>query len=332
MKYLVSYILISFLALTSCGLLGGDDRPDIPGKIVFAADDEANTPQIYTMNADGSGVRQLTDFPPEGGAADPAWSLDGSRIVFANYTGATTLGPYLYLMDADGGNMRPLKRMQRESPKALIGSAPDWSPDGTKIAYQVCTNCEQGGDNYEISTVEVAGEDYDPDQIHAVTDHPASDTYPAWSPDGSRIAFTSNRDYVNADSMRFRQDLYLISTDGSNLKRITNTGFAKDPIWNPSSSAITFRSSDPNTDMGLFQVDLQTQQISRIENYLSGNNQLFPQAWSADGDLLLATGRVLSAPQEFFIYIIDTTNNQTQQLSLDPTEISGVDWWIPDEN
>jgi hypothetical protein len=51
------------LLLTSCGLLNSkDETPDIPGKIVFSAKDEAGTNQIYTMKANGTEVRQLTDW------------------------------------------------------------------------------------------------------------------------------------------------------------------------------------------------------------------------------------------------------------------------------
>ena len=90
-------VLFILAILTSCSLLGnGDDnRPDIPGKIVFAANDANGNSQIYKMNADGSGLRQLTNFPASGEAIQPSWSPDGQRIVFANFTGATSLGPYL---------------------------------------------------------------------------------------------------------------------------------------------------------------------------------------------------------------------------------------------
>ncbi|WP_170864234.1 TolB family protein [Fodinibius roseus] len=315
------------LAFISCGVMGsGDDRPDIPGKIVFSAKDGEGTSQIYTMNADGSDLEQLTHFGPEGGATDPAWSPDGKLIVFENYTGATTLGPYLYVMDSDGTNMRPLKKRQRESISALIGSAPAWSPDGTNIAYQVCTNCELGGRDYEIVVVEVAGKDYDPDQIHAITDHPASDMKPTWSPDGQRIAFVSDRDYVDADTLRFRKDLYVVDTDGSNQRRMTETGFARDPVWNPDSNTIGFRSS--SSSLGLFLVSVQSGVIFKVEEDFSTSIQLFPVAWCPDGQKLLITARDQSEPRDYSLYIIDTEKNETILIPFGPTNIGDADWIV----
>jgi Tol biopolymer transport system component len=321
-------VLFILATLTACGLLGSNgenDRPDIPGKIVFAAEDAGGNSQIYRMNANGSGLRQLTHLEDGHEAYEPAWSPDGSQIVFSTSLRASSNGLSLYLMDADGGNMRPLHEREN-SHIPTPGSFPRWSPDGSKIAWHQCVNC-QLGTNYELFTYDVAT-----DSVTRLTDNRTSETHPAWSPDGSRIAFVSDRDYVDADTLRFRQDLYLIDADGSNLERLTETGYARNPIWNPHGNAIIFRSSDPETNLGLFRVALQSKKISRIENNLSGNNQLFPQSWSADGKFLLATGRDQSAPQKFFLYIIDTLNNKAIQLPFGPTKISGADWFIPADN
>jgi len=331
MKPLVTTFLISFLAFTSCSLFGGGDPgPNIPGKIVFSAKDDEGTSQIYTMKANGTDVKQLTHFGPDGGAADPAWSPDGQRIVFANYTGATTLGPYLYVMDTDGGNMRPLKRMQRESPKALIGSAPAWSPDGTKIAYQVCTNCERGGEDYEIVVVDAAGETYDPNQVHAVTDHPASDTNPAWSPDGSRIAFVSDRDYVEADTMRYRTDLYIVDADGSNLTRLTQTGNATRPTWNPNGKTIAYEWNRQGNNVYL--VDISTGNITTIHSGLQFSG--YPM-WNRDGSKLLVSGRETdkSKPEMRLLKIKDNNADILQKIELDEQAIGrDYDWYISTKN
>jgi len=333
MKPLVTTFLISFLAFTSCSLFGGGDPgPNIPGKIVFSAKDDEGTSQIYTMKANGTDVKQLTHFGPDGGAADPAWSPDGQRIVFANYTGATTLGPYLYVMDTDGGNMRPLKRMQRESPKALIGSAPAWSPDGTKIAYQVCTNCERGGEDYEIVVVDAAGETYDPDQVHAVTDHPASDTHPAWSPDSRRIAFVSDRDYIDADTLRFREDLYVVKTDGSNLKRLTKTGYVKEAQWNPEDNFIIFRSFGSNP--GLYRVNLQSLDVTLVKKDLKKEIQLHPVALNSTGTRLLVVTYEFNRSHQNTLYILNIKNGQMQEIYSKTSNnanfaLMGADWFTP---
>lgn len=274
------------IIIQTCQSLEGDISQNIPGKMVYSAEDTTGISQIYSMNADGSNLTQLTHFGPEGGGTNPTWSPDGQRIVFANYSEATTLGAYLYLIDADGQNMRPLKKMPYESPSALVGSAPAWSPEGTRIAYQACTNCEKGGSNYEIVTVEVDGKQYDSAQVHGVTDHPASDLSPTWSPDGTRIAFVSNRNYVNAKSERNRQDLYVINAYGNNLQRLTETGHVKNPSWAPDGKKIAFEGNIKG--QGVYIFNITSGVISKIETGLESAGYTL---WNDDGSQLLIVGK-----------------------------------------
>ena len=88
--------------------------------------------QIYVMNADGSGITQLTNIPNVDAYA-PVWSPDGRRIAFTGDTLSPTsdfgVGG-VYLMNADGTNVI-----------ALAGAAgvdafgPSWSPDGIRIGF-----------------------------------------------------------------------------------------------------------------------------------------------------------------------------------------------------
>ncbi|HKI45353.1 MAG TPA: DPP IV N-terminal domain-containing protein [Balneolales bacterium] len=312
--------------LTGCGLLGiGGHKPSIPGKIVFSATDKAGTYQIFTMNADGSHRKQLTHFPSDGGAGEPSWSPDGKQIVFANYTGATTLGPYLYVMNADGSNMRPLKRMPNESPKYLIGSDPVWSPDGSKIAYDVCTNCERGGRNYEIVVVEAAGEEYDPKQVLAITSNSASDMYPTWSPDSKKIVFSSDRDYYSADTMRWRRDLYMVNADGTDLQRLTKTGNATLPKWSPDGTRIAYEWNIYGNKVFLYEIG--TRQITKLEIgfEFSGSPD-----WNAQGNQLLVFGRKTEQSQPEVRWI--SLENNTPKILKTATigsSFGRLDWHDP---
>src|SRR5206468_8952791 len=142
--------------------------------------------EIYAMNADGSGVTRLTTSPGED--ADPAWSPGGKKLAFTSDRGGNE---DVYVMNADGTGVRQLTT----SPGA--DSDPAWSPDGRRIAF---TSDRDGDQEIYVMNADGAGE-------RDVTNSPAvlpsaapgartfgNDSAPAWSPDGARIAFTSDRD------------------------------------------------------------------------------------------------------------------------------------------
>src|SRR5207249_1446955 len=102
--------------------------------IVFVSNRDGN-PEIYRMQADGSGETRLTN--DKSFDSGPDWSPDGTKIVFfSDRTGNSDL----YVMNADGSGVTRLTR-----DRAFFDVDPAWSPDGRKIAYASANHDDQGG-------------------------------------------------------------------------------------------------------------------------------------------------------------------------------------------
>lgn len=157
--------------------------------------------------------------------SQPAWSPDGSRIVYT----VTRLGrggnfhPSLFVVAATGG--KP-KLLAREAEAAA------WSPDGSRIAFasvrdhhgQTCgeDECDYNG---EIYVMDANGRN-----LRRLTRNTGDDNEPDWSPDGSRIVFSSDRNFPDGES----PELYSIAPDGSCLTWLTNgTPASESGDWRP---------------------------------------------------------------------------------------------------
>jgi Tol biopolymer transport system component len=105
-----------------------EPRWSVRNQIIFASLMHGSQLEIYRMNADGSGLVQLTFTAIN---SDPRWSPDGTRICFgSDRQGGANLN--LYLMDADGSHLVQLTHF---APPVEAGDS-DWSPDGSKIAFE----------------------------------------------------------------------------------------------------------------------------------------------------------------------------------------------------
>jgi TolB protein len=168
---------------------------------------------IYTIRADGSDLRKLTD-----GEADdeqPRWSRDGRQIVFiSNRDGHLQL----YLMDADGSRQRRLTKTND------IDYQPDFSPKGDYVAFQSRT--EQAAVVHDIYTIRADGTGRT-----RLTDRAADYAAPKWSPDGKKILFeraaTIKRYYRDMtpeerNRMRASKEIFVMNRDGSDARNLTN--------------------------------------------------------------------------------------------------------------
>jgi len=172
-------------------------------KIAFASSVDGNT-DIYSMPVDGDTPRRLTTA--RGIDTQPAWAPNGRQIAF---TSTRSGSPQIYLMDADGSNVRRL---------TFDGGFHDeatWTHDGTRLA---CTT--KVGNRFQIATIDtITGE-------QMVIPGPGNNESPCFSPDGSMLAFASDR--------TGSPQIFITDADGV-PHQLTSEGKNHSPTWTTAS-------------------------------------------------------------------------------------------------
>jgi TolB protein len=216
---------------------------------------------IYTMAADGTDVRRLTDGGGHWIDAFPSFSPDGSKIVFqSDRTGTAEI----YVMDADGSNEVLLSDFD-DDPRDDY--TPTWSPDGERIAF-VRGEIPPGG------LGELWVMDADGSNAHVLLDTPPVD-FPSWSPDGSRIAF----ELGNWPDVR----VGVVDLDAG---IVTDLGTGYHPVWSPDATRLAI--SDPDGGFAIVQVDASSRrQVVSTTAWWAG-------AWSPDGEWIVYNGAGLT--------------------------------------
>lgn len=281
--------------------------------------------QIYVMNSDGSGVRPINDQTPGVHDSYPVISPDAKRVAFIRDEG---LGQYkLCLIGIDGSGLRCLT-----TSITPLGE-PSWSPDGSRLAfiqgYDQTVNGFAGinGCSPEICVIDIAsGKETNLTQGVGGTD-------PAWSPDGTRIAFSSLRDG--------NYEIYTMGLKGDQIQRLTYTEWAEaEPSWSPDGRQIAYVSHlipYSNLDCGFMPTGglggggtVEMTSSVYLMNVDGANQTSLPGttgttelSWSPSGAWLALA---LNLNGDSQIYVTDVWGRNLIQLTSDPMPKSSPSW------
>jgi Tol biopolymer transport system component len=271
---LASGLLLAALTIPVVGLspmadVPAGERPAIPAETASLASG------LRSTTVDGRRQARLTSGSEQ---AEAVWSPDGERIAFAD-------SGEISVMRADGSDQRLLaSNTQREG---WIS----WAPDSTRIAYMSTLPAVDSAAPAPVAApvpkpvqgaVVIQGEDWDifvraidGGEATRLTDAEGTDGGPSWSPDGTRIAFHSER---TGDF-----DLWLMEADGSGLIQLT-TDSSEDfgPTWSPDGTRIAW-TSDRSGDYEIWSMAADGSDLRKLTE--SEGNDYSP-SFSPDGSTL----------------------------------------------
>ncbi|MBH8566957.1 PD40 domain-containing protein [Nostoc sp. CENA67] len=293
-------------------------------RIAFVSGRDGNL-EIYLMNADGSGQRNLTKNPLRD--FYPTWSPNGKQIAFVSEYNSTI---NIYLMNADGSKRTLLTKdvIHNDSPSwssngqqiAFAGSRgfyvinangsgliplqdnnlplyPVWSPDGKRIllASSGCNLSE-----FEIYTVNADGTQ----KISLLKKSTKNSIYRlAWSPDGKQIIF------VSKDCQNDSSQLYIMNANGSKLRRLLSINYFINPSWSPNSKQIAL-----DFDSNIYVMNADGSKLTNLSKK-SKPSKYYDEhpVWSPDGKKIAFESSTLESVDN--IYVMKADGSGRTQLT-----------------
>jgi TolB protein len=226
-------------------------------------------------------------------AQDPAWSPDGRSIALASYAHEFV---YLYRRRSCRGGLWVVAADGKNAVRIGDGRSPDWSPDGTKLAYE-------SAENIVVASADGSGQ-------RTLT----QGTAPAWSPDGRSIAFARGG------------SVYIVGTDGSGERLVAAD--AAEPDWSPDGTRLVVARTGQARGIAVVGIDGTGFQP------LTGGYDSDP-SWSPDGTTIAFAScwnGNLNCPQDTTVIatIAPDGSGRRELTGRDPEQADTAPAWAPD--
>ncbi len=302
----------SSIIVFTATLAGPDDRQVHPSVAFVRPDGGDISFTLSGFGYPGWYFTRRSGTPPAvrfAGGIDPVWSPDGRWVASAGCFD-DACGNVVQIHDSDG---REVRSFQPAAPTCIPHGvrSPSWSPDSRIIAYEV-RECDRNGDaNIYTFTI-----DQTDDTLVALTNRGRPNWAPAWSPDGRRAAFVSERDG--------NPEVYVMDADGTHHRRLTaNPGFDGYPQWSPDGRLILFESIRA-ARRGIWVMNADGSQQREVA---PGPGSDWYPAWSPDGSRIAFSSDRESG--RFHIYVVNADGTGLARATGGP----GNDWsprWSPE--
>lgn len=247
------------------------------GRIIYQSNQTGNT-ELYLLDLTTNQTTRLT----KNSAEDfyPAEIAARGTLGFVSDLNSSGLNFY----EMDLANLAP----QAVFTENLIADYPDWSPDGNQIAASACVDYQEYDPEclYDLVLLKPGTSN-----LTRLTQTPnASEWVPDWSPDGQKVAFSSDLD---GDS-----EVYVINRDGTGLQQLTdNSGYDGRPRWSPDGQQIAFETDQGGEwDWDIFLMNADGSNPQPLTSDATTSDWM--EAWSPDG--------------EWLVYVASQEENQTE--------------------
>jgi Tol biopolymer transport system component len=299
-------------------------------------DTERTTGSLFTMNPDGTGVKQLTRA--RRGVVDQFgdWSPNGKAIVFERKVSCPPAGPKngldgtcdrIYTLRRDGTGLRALVpcgfNVSRPFPGTCVGArTPAWSPDGSKIAFRFALVDDDYVDSFttNIGIWIVNADGTGRRQVTQRTPGSSWDREPQWSPDGKKLVF------VRDDLRRKAEAVFTVNRDGTGLFQVTPWTLTAGtrPDWSPDGRWILFGAA-PRGLANVYKVRPDGTSLTNLTKRLP--NGYLSSTFSPNGTMIVTARTPGAGPEGAAdVFVMHADGSNVRQITKTRLWESSVDW------